>query len=146
MSASDAASVIHPSPARKKVSLAALLFGLAGAPFAWAGQLLAGIVVAMRLCGPWGAAEIRAASLWISAGAVAIALAALGASWRSWRATQEEGGHIQPQEGFGHQHAAQVGEGRARFMAMGGLLMSTMFLAAVLFSLSVAAFGARCAH
>jgi hypothetical protein len=61
--------------------------------------------------------------------AVAIAVAILGGvvSWMSWNATQGE-------KSGGAHRALHTGEGRARFMALWGIMSSLWFLGAIVFS------------
>jgi hypothetical protein len=49
-----------------------------------------------------------------------VALGALYVAWRSWRAAHRE----QPDE---EEELLEVGEGRTRFMAMSGILLSAVF-------------------
>jgi uncharacterized membrane protein len=53
--------------------------------------------------------------------AAVIALVAGATAWRSWRRTREE--HHGDEETL-----LEVGEGRTRFMAVAGMLLSTVFL------------------
>ncbi len=48
-------------------------------------------------------------------------------AWKSWRATREE-------EGGEQEELLEVGEGRTRFMALAGMLLSALFGLAVLFN------------
>jgi hypothetical protein len=66
------------------------------------------------------AAAVEAASL-------AICLAAGGLAWRNWRRTRDE------KPGSAHQLIAS-GDGRTRFLAMAGMLVSALFLIAIAFA------------
>ena len=129
-------SINHPAPHRKRVGLAALLFGVAAAPFAWNSQMLVSSSVAGYVCFPhatplstpvWGGWQ---PVLFAIAG-VSIALAIVGGlvSWRNWRRTFNE------RPGSAH-HLLDLGEGRTRFMAMCGMLASALFVYALLFGIT----------
>jgi len=127
-------SVGHPAPHRHNVPLAALIFGLAAAPVAWITQTSLNYLVASRACYPFEARKLQVVvdGLWpmlISATVVALIIGILAGlvSWRAWRATREE------HHGGGHQ-AIEVAEGRTRFLALSGMMISALFVAAVLFN------------
>ena len=112
----------HPAPHRHRVALGALLLGLIAAPLAWEVQVLASSAIAVH---NWRTALFAIA-------AVCIATALLGGviALRSWRLTFGEF------PGSAH-HLLDRGQGRARFMAMCGVLVSLLFLYALLFGLTV---------
>lgn len=119
-------SVTHPAPARHEVALAALWIGLFGAALAWTLQELIGYAVVSHACFPsWQPYRLpRAAGTWGVTVAVSLVLlvlggAALATAGRSWSRTRPDGSL---------HHQTEVGEGRARFMALGGLLVSGMIL------------------
>jgi hypothetical protein len=125
--------VTHPSPDRQAVSLARLVYGLVAAPLAWLVGQLAGATLAQAACFPGVeprtapafdagafATVVLAASLAVSASAVVIAFVA-------WRRTQREGAG-------GPHDLIEIGEGRARFMAIAGILTSLGFLVGGLFT------------
>ena len=127
----------HPAPQRGRTSLAALWFGLAGAPAAWSVQTLVNLPVASHSCFPrlyplWTPAvgSTRGIVLGVSLAALATCVAAALVAWRSWGRTREE-----QQEGSGkgreHREGAallETGEGRTRFMALAGVMTSVVFL------------------
>ncbi len=132
--------VEHPAPARGEVGGAALGFGLLGAPASWAAHFLVNVTIASRACFPGSQPSSAAPSptfthallLTIDALAALVACAALAVSYHAWRSTAHERSGAQ-QHGTTPEHAAEVGEGRTRFIALGGILMSAVFIVAILF-------------
>lgn len=122
----------HPSPQRSRLSLYALVFGLAGAPFAALAQISIGAALAGYACRQ---AELPAQDfiqnhlylqlLILNLVALALGIAALATAWHSWKTTQHE------KSGSADMLLAH-GEGRSRFMAMGGLMVSLLFDLAIL--------------
>jgi len=111
-----------------------LWFGILAAPLAWSAQELFSYGVASRLCGMksarTAAALATATSPWFMTILIVtflMALAGLLVAARSWRRTREE------RRGSGH-HLPHPAEGRARFMAMWGLLTSIGFVIAFFFT------------
>jgi hypothetical protein len=100
-------------------SLRLLWFGLAGAPAAWSLQLLASYPVAANACAGSGSAAMWLLVL-ISALGIGISLAAVVASLRSLRITDEAAG------------SGSVVRARIRFMARAGLVTSGTFAVAAL--------------
>lgn len=110
-----------------------MAFGIVGAPLAWNIELLVGVSLSGHACyprymplavplwsGTWGfllAMSFVALVLGILAGMV---------SWHSWKRTRDE-----------KPGSAHGGEGRARFMALCGLLSSGLFLVALVFTILV---------
>lgn len=122
------ASPSRPRPAPQDVALAALWFGLFGAAAAWAVQELLGYAVVSHACFPsWRPSEVPTTrGTWGLTVGVTVALLGLGAAgagvaYRSWSRTRPAHDDSLP-------HQAEVGEGRPRFMALGGLLVSGMIL------------------
>lgn len=124
--------IAHPAPHRHRVGLLALGFGLLGAPLAWNIALLAGTATSGYQCFPrhkplalplW--AGTRGALLTMCVVALALGVAAALVAWRNWRRTRDE-----------KSGPAHAGEGRTRFMALCGLLVSGLFLIALLFTLA----------
>ena len=117
----------HPSPGRHQVSLTALWFGLLAAPAVWSLQLLLLYPVVAHACFP----RDRPLSvpllstdpivLLVSVTALAVAATAGLVALRSWRSTRAE--HVS-----GEVHLLETGEGRSRFMALSGMLLSGLFL------------------
>ena len=126
-----AATAAHPAPARHAVRLAALWFGLFGAPVVWSIQLMTNYALVAHGCFP--ATEPRSTplfgGLWtvalvVSLAALVVAVAALLVARRSWLATREE-------HHGGREALLEVGEGRTRFMAYAGMLVSALFVLGV---------------
>ncbi|ACK52285.1 hypothetical protein Msil_3382 [Methylocella silvestris BL2] len=130
----------HPAPARGEIGVAALAFGLIGAPASWAAHFLMNVTIASRACFPGSqpsslasaAALAHALILTIDGLATLTACAALAISYLAWRSTAHEKAAKQ-RHGSRPEHAAEVGEGRTRFIALGGILMSSVFIVAILF-------------
>jgi hypothetical protein len=121
----------HPAPAEPLVPLHWLWFGIFGAPFAWALQLIVDYAIIAHACFPDGVPLLRpvfggarAVSLSVSAVCVLIALAAILVARRSLDRTRRATGS--------EQQLLDTGQGRARFMAMAGLLVSILFTFGVL--------------
>jgi hypothetical protein len=121
-------SASHPAPARHDVALPALWVGLFGAALAWTLQELIGYAVVSHACFPsWQPYRLpKAAGTWGVTVALSLVLLVLGAAgtwtaYRSWTRTGASG-----EDSLHHQ--TEVGEGRARFMALAGLLVSGMIL------------------
>ena len=116
----------HASPARHQVSLAALWFGLFAAPVVWSLQMLVLYPVVAHGCFP----RDRPLSLpifstdpivlLVSIAALVVAAAAGLVSLRSWQSVRKE-------HPSGEEHLLETGEGRSRFMALGGMLLSGLF-------------------
>lgn len=124
----------HPSPYRHRVSTAAQLFGVFGGPFAWAIQLSANFALASHSCFPRDMphAHVAAGSEWawgailaINISALLLALVATGVSRQGWSKTRAE------DPGSSH-HAIEIGEGRARFLALCGMMTGLGFAGAIL--------------
>jgi hypothetical protein len=123
----------HPAPHREKVSFWALMFGCCAAPIFWLGQLTLGYWISAQVCYGSDHPTVTDApgtlySALIVFDAVAIVFAILGGivSWMSWNATQDE-------KKVGAHEALHTGEGRARFMALWGIMSSLWFLGAIVF-------------
>jgi hypothetical protein len=125
-------SAAHPAPAEHRVALAALWFGLFGAPTIWSIQLMLNYALVAHACYP--ASEplsapvfggLRGTVIAASVVALAIALSAAATAWRSWSATRHE-------HHGGEEALLEVGEGRTRFMALAGLLVSGLFILGVI--------------
>lgn len=127
-------TVAHPAPRRGIVPLRTLWFGIFGAPMAWAAELIVGYAVISHYCYPRDVPlssptfdGTRLTGLIVCIVLVLVGVAALVTSIHSWRETRH--GHDAE-----HHELLEVGEGRARFMAFGGVLLSTMFLFALIMS------------
>ena len=127
------ASVSHPSPHRGRVSFWALMFGACAAPIFWLGQMMLGYGVSAIAC--YGSdhpttiasgTALRTALAAFDAVAIVAALAGGIVSYSCWRAVRDE------KEG-GQRQALEVGDGRARFMALWGIMASLWFFSAIVF-------------
>lgn len=124
----SAPAAIHPAPAVRAVTPAALWFGLFGAPAAWSLQLLTSYALVAHGCYPDAepmaipvVQGLKTLVLGTGVAALAVALLAAASAWRSWRATRR--GH----EGD-HEALLEAGEGRTRFMALAGVLLGAVFV------------------
>jgi hypothetical protein len=127
----------HPAPARSHVALSALWFGLFGGPAAWSIQTLVNLPVASHGCFPRLeplslpiVGGLRGIAFAVSVLALIVCAAALATSARSWSQTRHE---HQRATGSASEHdpsqaLAETGEGRTRFMALSGVLLSLTFL------------------
>ncbi len=136
----------HPAPARYAVPASLLWFGLFGAPLLWSVQELVGYATTAHRCYPASVplSGTSPGGAWVLALAVTIlallvSLAAGGTALHAWRRSAHE-------RAAGDEEASllEVGEGRTRFMAFGGLLLSGLFLIAVIFSGIGLLFVSRC--
>jgi hypothetical protein len=122
----------HPAGRRGVASLPILWFGIFGAPAAWVLQTIVDYSLVSHYCFP-GQSPVRSPSfsgvrgtgLVVSSVVILVALVAMTSAFRSWRATRH--GHSAE-----HHELLEVGEGRTRFMAFAGVLLSAVFLFAVL--------------
>jgi hypothetical protein len=124
----------HPAPGRHETSNALLTFALAAAPLAWMVQTTLNYVVASRACYPFTTRLLHnvGVALWpilivATVAAFVIGCVAYEVAWRAWRKTRAE------HHGGGDQ-AMEVGEGRTRFLALAGMMVSMLFVAAVVFN------------
>ena len=131
----------HPAPHRDRVSRLALWTGVFGVPALWSLQTLVAYPVLAHYCypqrDPLGRPE--AGGVWTTALVVSIvalvgSLAVAAVAWRSWQATRDERHHGAPGGMPQSTSVGEVGEGRTRFMAFGGLMISGLFLLGVLFN------------
>jgi hypothetical protein len=125
-------AAVHPAPAVRVVAPVALWFGLFGAPVVWSLQLLTSYALVAHGCYPDAepmtmpvVPGLRTLVLGTGAAALAVALLAGSLAWRNWRATQHE------PEGE-HEALLEVDEGRTRFMAFAGMLLSAVFVIGIL--------------
>jgi hypothetical protein len=134
----------HPSPERHRVTTGPLIFGLCAGPAAWAVASMASVTIAQEACYPgstplsapaFGGAQVMIAALHAIACVVAIAGGVV--AYQSWRQTSHE-------HKGSSQTLLEVGEGRARFMAMAGILTSAGFLIAILFNVAAVVLGRVC--
>lgn len=109
---------------------------MAAAPTVWALRLIVNMAIASSSCLPGipvaGAQNHRLhepTMLAVDVVALMIALAAAGLAYRDWRRTRAE-------KPGSSDHALEVGEGRARFLALAGIIVSLGFALATLFDLA----------
>lgn len=127
----------HPAPARDRVPLAALWFGVFGAPAAWTVQVLVNLALASHACFPRlfplaapVTGGLRGIVVGVSLVAIAVSAAAAVVAWGTWRRTRDE---HQQGSGRAREHSSgaallETGEGRTRFMALAGVLTGVTFL------------------
>jgi hypothetical protein len=132
--ASTAAQPEHPAPHRHLVPAWTVWFGLVMPPLAWAMQLAVNVSMFGHGCYPNDVP--LAEPLWPNLRAIALAievLAALGCvvagglTVRNWRRTRHE-------KAGSEEHLLGGGDGRTRFLAMVGMLLSALFLFAIVLS------------
>ena len=126
----------HAAPHRGLVAAPLLWFGVFGAPAAWAAQLISNYALMAHFCYPVSTplaspefGGVRLLAILISAGLLVVAVAALAVALRSWSVTRHETARRRSPP---HHEAAETGEGRTRFMAMSGILVSAVFTFGVL--------------
>jgi hypothetical protein len=124
----------HAAPARHEVSKLSLWFGLLAAPAAWLLDQILDYAAASHICAGKTAESavqlVRASApwfIWCTGVSFLIALVSCWVAYRNWSRTRTE------RSGSGH-HLLELGEGRMRFLAMCGLLTSTSFSVAFLFT------------
>jgi hypothetical protein len=134
MDAQPASSPVPPTAApRGAAGNVALWFGLLAAPLAWMTGSLAAYFIASQSCTmkPAVAAALATATsprfIGLIGAAFAIAVAGLVVAYGNWRKMRREG------RGSNH-HRLQLGEERARFLSLCGLLVSIGFCIAFLFT------------
>lgn len=127
--------VEHPSPHRSKVSVPWLLAGLMIPPAVWALEMLVGFAVSSNACplpperlaqAGFAGEAVLLVALQIVCLITAIASGVM--SWRQWNRVRHE------KEDSDHAHLT-LGEGRTRFVALGGMLTAGAFMIAILFNL-----------
>lgn len=125
----------HPAPHRREAGLLALAFAVLAGPAAWSTRLLFNYGLASTTCFPDPSQPFTRTThpewlrvVMLTSEAVAIVIAALGAfvAFRIWQSTRHESeGHVG--------RLLEVGEGRTRFLALWGLIISLAFLLMNLF-------------
>ena len=125
----------HPSPHRHRVGGWSRWFALLGAPLAWLTQIFVNAGLAGHACFPddaplkaplWAHLPLTTAA--VEALVLLMCLAAGLTGWRNWRRSRHE------RKGDAHQ-LVSGGDGRTRFMAMAGMLVSGLFAVAAVFGL-----------
>jgi hypothetical protein len=127
----------HPSPERAKGPWWQLAAALLPAPVAYSAQIVGSYAFAAEAC----SLGYRPASTLIVLNVVAVLVAVGGfaMSVLMWRRTRGE-------KAGGGLRAAEVGEGRTRFLALCGLWSSSIFMLAVLLELVAVFMLAGCVH
>lgn len=119
----------HPAPHRHNTPGWRVAAGLGGAPAAW--------VIVMTLSVIWPGCSGRPPLATASIAAVAAAAVCGSLAFKAWR-------RIRAESAGGEARALDVGEGRARFLAMLGMLSSGLFGIASLYSALAAILVASC--
>ncbi|WP_206001794.1 hypothetical protein [Paraburkholderia aromaticivorans] len=129
--AAHAASGNNPGrrgPYRRRGGTPMMLFGLLGAAAAWVLQTEIGETLAAQACFPHRAALAAPQWSWLmpalnvmSIVALLIGTAGVWVAWRGWRMTRAA--RLDPAS-----PVSNAGEGRTRFLAMAGLILSLLFL------------------
>lgn len=78
-------------------------------------------------------------ALAVSLAALVVGVAALSSSLQAWRLTRQE-------KDGGESAALEIAEGRTRFMAMSGILLSTVFILGILFAGAALVAMTPCGH
>ena len=134
----------HPAPHRDRVSRATTWFALLGGAIAWSLQELFNVGLAGYSCYPhdvplaeplWSG--LRATTLGIDAFAIAICIASGVIAYANWRHSRDE------KPGSANQLVGS-GDGRTRFMAMAGMMVSALFLLANIVALFYIVSGPPC--
>ncbi len=121
----------HPSPHRGRVRYLTIWFGLIGAPLAWILQEAVNVGLSGYACYPrdvplaeplWP--QLGSITLGVEVIAIVVCIGAWIAACVSWRRSRNE------RPGDAHQLIGS-GDGRTRFMAMAGMMISALFLIAV---------------
>ncbi|HZE09826.1 MAG TPA: hypothetical protein VE110_13830 [Gemmatimonadaceae bacterium] len=120
----------HPAPARHRVGRGALWFGVLAAPIAWSAQEIlatsvngAGCIAYRDAPPPTGLQLTSGTGIVLLCFTVALfigCLVALFVALHNWHIVHS---HAEGEE----QDVLEIGEGRARFMAMSGILLSAIF-------------------
>jgi hypothetical protein len=125
--------VDHPAPHRAKVNPFLLGFAVVGSPVAWSLEMLVSFPLAAHACFPKDVPVLSPTTPGLAGILTGIAIAlfvvgvlATAASMVCWWRTRNE------KSGGTHQ-LLEVGEGRTRFIALCGLIISIGFLIALIF-------------
>lgn len=123
-----------PRPSRSRPGAVRLFAGMVIAPTAWSLQVLIGYGFAAYACYPTDRA--LAAPLWenlrtivglVSAVLWLLLFVGCGIAWGNWKATRSQS-NVHPRT------TIQAGTGRARFMALCGVMVSGLFAIVLLFT------------
>jgi hypothetical protein len=130
-----AESDVHPAPHRGRVRLIALLFAVLAPPLAWSLHLIANYAFSSHACFPGHSPRaaplpdlhwLRGLLIAVDLVSMAISILALLVALNSWRATSQEMAETGPP-------LVEIGEGRTRFLAIWGVIISLGFFVAVFF-------------
>ena len=123
----------HPAPKRHHISPYQMTIALMGAPLAWFAQISLCQAIASNACYPHQTplAEPRWPSLHymialVSAACLVGSIISLIVAYRAWRKVRDEKAHTG--------EVVEVGEGRTRFLAVFGIMISLIFFCAILFT------------
>ena len=122
----------HPAPRRSAVPQWRLWFGLFGGPAAWSVQTIVAYALNAHACFPRDVPlanptfdPVRVVTAAAMIALLMISLASLWVAYHAWRHTRNGG--------LGeHREVLEVGEGRTRFMAFAGVLLSSIFAFGIL--------------
>lgn len=125
----------HPAPARGRINLWSLFFGLGGAPLAWALQLLAISSIATVACAvgdgptrlPPDAAWATPALIAVNLAALAVAALAIAVAYVTFARTSDEAADTTG-------GIMEAGEGRSRFLSVWGIWTGILFILAIAFN------------
>lgn len=138
------ARATHPAPRAGIVPLPRLWLGIFGGPAAWALQTIIDYALVAHFCYPDDAPVAsptfhgsRGIAWVVSVIMLFVVLLSLVTAYRSWSATRH--GHENE-----HHELLEVGEGRARFMAFAGVLLSVVFLFAIVMNAVPLVMGTIC--
>ncbi|MGA7814003.1 hypothetical protein [Caballeronia sp.] len=139
----------HPAPHRSRARAHYLLAGLVAAPLAWIVQICTCEALTSQACFPMRQplSEAALASLLhlislVSGVCFVISSAGMAAAWVSWRATRRE--RTVGVGGIAH-GLLDSGEGRTRFLALVGVLGSSVFMLGLLLTAMAAFVVSPCA-
>ncbi len=128
----------HPSPQRHRVGVWSRWFALLGAPLAWLSQLFVNASLASQACFAGGAPlntpnwpHMTLTTAVVEGLMLLVCVAAGLTGWHDWRRSPDE------RHGGAHRLVSS-GDGRTRFMAMAGMLVSGLFALATAFGLLAA--------
>jgi hypothetical protein len=127
-------TVDHPAPLRQEVAPALLAFAVLAAPVAWSLEVLVNLSVTSPACYPKDhpltspmVTGTASALTCVQIAVFAIGIAGAIASAICWRRTRRES------QG-GASNLVEIGEGRTRFLAMCSIMLSTVFVVAMVFT------------
>lgn len=145
MSSAPESRVSHPAPVRGRISNLRMLGALLLAPGAWLVQLTVSYFFASNACGRGqdGLVPSVVPTLWlllllVNFACLAPGVAGMVFALRAWRRTRDE------KPGGGH-YLLDVGEGRTRFAALAAVVVSGIFLFAILAEFAAVLILERCA-